>query len=281
MDRHSGAGRLPTGSAVIEVDDLVELVNDLLNRRDGAVRRTGEALETARAFAATAAHELRTPLTSMHANIGLLSHPNLDPADRAEVIEDLAAEQARMQRMITMLRQLARGELVDAGAYADVDLAALAGIAVEEARGRHPHASIVANLPEHTVRGWSEGLRLVVDNLLDNAAVHGVSADGIARIEVTLSAEPGAALLRVRDRGPGIPADRVDRVFDRFTRRSGSPGSGLGMTLIHQQVVLHGGAITIEPPLPRGGASILIRLPEAPRRLADGDTLSWLTAHRP
>jgi two-component system sensor histidine kinase PrrB len=269
-------GRLSTSSQVTEIDDLAGLVNDLLDRKDVAVSRTGEALETARAFAATAAHELRTPLTSMSTNIGLLSHPGLSEVDREAVLADLAAEHARMQRLITMLRQLARGELFDPGSFAEVDLTGLAGAAAEDARRRHPHAKIVAELDDQvTVWGWAEGLRMIVDNLLDNGAVHG-TIGGKARIELTLARTASAAVLTVGDFGPGIRADL--RVFDRFSRRPDSPGSGLGLTLIHQQVVLHAGVVTVET-AEHAGCSVRVELPLAASAGGTGPTLSWLTKH--
>ncbi|GAA0995540.1 hypothetical protein GCM10009555_089780 [Acrocarpospora macrocephala] len=279
VDVRAGEGRLTRNSRVPEIDELAGLVNGLLDRRDRAVHRTAEALETARAFAATAAHELRTPLTSMGANIALLGYPNLPPEDRGEVIRDLAGEQARVERLITMLRQLARGELMEPDSLKEVDLAALSGVAVDEAARRHPHARIVAHLPEHAiVRGWAEGLRMIVDNLLDNAAVHGVGPRGTVRIDLTVKVEGTFALLRVADDGPGMPSELHQEAFNRFSRRVGSPGSGLGLTLIHQQVVLHGGKVEIEPP--GTGLSVLVQLPISWRPDGPSDGLSWLSAHQ-
>ncbi|WP_106402891.1 sensor histidine kinase [Actinocorallia populi] len=282
IDLSPGGGRLPTSSGVTEIDDLARLVNDLLERRDGAVARTGEALEAARAFAATAAHELRTPLTSMSANVGLLSHPELPEEDREEILEDLAREQARMQRLITMLRQLARGELLDPASFTEVDLSALAGLAVEDARRRHPRAVVVADLPGRVaVRGWPEGLRLLLDNLLDNAALHGADPSGGARIDITLHPAGETALLRVRDRGPGIPPDHAAEVFERFRRRPGSPGSGLGLTLVRQQAVLHGGTAFLAPAPPGGGALLHVELPLQGRAPSPLAASSWRTTRPP
>ncbi|GIH22284.1 hypothetical protein Aph01nite_05940 [Acrocarpospora phusangensis] len=282
VDVRAGEGRLTRRSRVPEIDELAGLVNGLLDRRDEAVHRTGDALETARAFAATAAHELRTPLTSMGANIALLGYPNLPPEDRVEVIRDLAGEQARVERLITMLRQLARGELMEPDSLKDVDLAGLSGVAVDEAVRRHPHARIVAHLPDEAmVRGWAEGLRMIVDNLLDNAAVHGVGPRGTVRIDLTVRVEGTFALLRVADDGPGMPVELHQEAFNRFSRRAGSPGSGLGLTLIHQQVVLHGGRVEIEPsPRPGMGLSVLVQLPIAWRPDGPSDGLSWLSVHQ-
>lgn len=266
--------RLATTSRVAEIDELAALLNDLLDRRDTAVARTAEALEIARAFASTAAHELRTPLTSMGTNLALLDHPDLDSTDRAEIIADLAAEHGRILRLITMLRQLARGELLDSSDFAETDLAEIVDDAVEDARGRHPQATITVQAADGVlVHGWAEGLRMIAANLLDNAAVHGADASGQATITVTLSsgkagdfeaerARSGAAeaeevLLAVRDAGPGLAPQDLEAVFARFRRRPGSPGSGLGLTLVRQRAVLH------------GGTAVLTAIPDGPGTRAE------------
>ncbi|WP_066375304.1 sensor histidine kinase [Herbidospora mongoliensis] len=276
----AGNGRLTRKTRAREIDELAGLVNGLLDRRDEAVHRTAEALETARAFAATAAHELRTPLTSMGGNITLLGYPNLPPEERVGVIRDLAVEQARVERLITMLRQLARGELMEPDSLKDVDLAGVSEVAVQEATRRHRHARFAAHLPDSAmVRGWPDGLRMIVDNLLENAAVHGVSPQGTVRVDLTVRVEGTVALLRVADDGPGMPRELHQEAFNRFSRRAGSPGTGLGLTLIHQQVVLHGGTVEIEPS-PGRGLSVLVQMPIAWRPDGPSDGLSWLSLHQ-
>ncbi|MFB4284100.1 sensor histidine kinase [Nonomuraea sp. MTCD27] len=268
--------RLATTAGVAEIDELARLLNDLLDRRDAAVTRTGEALETSRAFAATAAHELRTPLTSMGTDLTLLDHPDLGPADRAEIVADLVAEHGRIQRLITMLSRLARGELLDATSFAETDLAAIVEEAVEDARRRHPHATISARTAERArVHGWAEGLRLIVDNLLDNAAVHGADASGRAAITVILDAGEEITLA-VQDTGSGIAPEHRDAMFARFRRRSGSPGSGLGLTLVRQQAALHGGIATLGACLEGPGTRAEVRLPMTGRKPARPAVRSWL-----
>ncbi|MFI6735891.1 sensor histidine kinase [Nonomuraea sp. NPDC050451] len=267
--------RLATTAGVAEIDELARLLNALLDRRDAAVTRTGEALETARAFAATAAHELRTPLTSMGTNLTLLDHPRLDPEEHAEIVADLLAEHGRLQRLVTMLRRLARGELLDADSFAETDLTGIVSDAVEDARRRHPHATITARVADGVrVCGWAEGLRLVADNLLDNAAVHGADASGHAAITVTLDAGKDI-VFAVQDAGPGVrPGDR-DAMFARFRRRPGSPGSGLGLTLVRQQATLHGGTATLGACPDGPGTRAEVRLPTTDRRPPLSVT-SWL-----
>ncbi|MFG1696686.1 sensor histidine kinase [Nonomuraea sp. NPDC049309] len=274
--------RLDTGSRVVEIDHLAGVLNDLLDRRDAA-------LETARAFAATAAHELRTPLTSMAANLSLLEHPGLTPDDRAEVVADLTAEQARVQRLVTVLRQLSAGELLDPATAAPADLSGIVREAVAAARRRHPGLTITEAVADGvTVRGWAEGLRLIADNLIDNAATHGKPpitvalafegepASGGEAVSGVRGASGGevasggrgasgegsaltgrTAVLTVADSGPGVPDADRETVFTRFHRRRDSPGSGLGLTLVRQQAELHGGTATVT------GARFEIRLPTA------------------
>jgi two-component system sensor histidine kinase PrrB len=272
-----GGNRLATGSGVTEIDDLARLVNVLLDRRDAAVARTGEALETARAFAATAAHELRTPLTSMGTNLSLLGHPDL-PADQLdEIVSDLSAEHARMQGLITILRHLAQAELVDPAAFTEVDLAELVEAAAEDARRRHPSATIeVSLIGDVTVHGWVDGLRMIVDNLLDNAAIHGSDDLGHAAVTVCVRRDDTYALLTVDDAGPGVPPEQRQAVFARFHRRRGSPGSGLGLTLVHQQSALHHGSVRISAPPSGPGTRIELRLPLIGKPTVLVDTRSWL-----
>ncbi|MFG1946140.1 sensor histidine kinase [Nonomuraea sp. NPDC048826] len=260
--------RLDTDSRVTEIDHLAGVLNDLLDRRDAA-------LETARAFAATAAHELRTPLTSMAANLSLLDHPRLTPDDHAEIVADLIAEQARVQRLVTVLRQLSAGELLDPATAVPADLSGIVREAVAAARRRHPDLKITETVADGvTVRGWAEGLRLIVDNLLGNAAAHGeppiaveLALDGETALDRVTALDGVTAVLTVTDGGPGVPDADREAVFGRFRRRPGSPGSGLGLTLVRRQAELHGGTATVT------GARFEVRLPTAG---GTGRPRSWL-----
>ncbi|MFC5802372.1 sensor histidine kinase [Streptomyces formicae] len=252
LDPRASAARLdhaPTG--VTEVDDLAGTLQTVLARYDEQAARTAGALDTARSFSSAAAHELRTPLMSMQTNLEILTdHPDLGLQDRTEILKDLRSEHTRMLGLLVMLRELGRGDLVEADAFGPVDLAEVVDASVADARRRHPDAEIgLPAMPRLNVYGWEPGLRTLVDNLLANALVHGRSPDGRARIEVGLRqgghASAPAAVLTVDDQGPGIPPERRTAVFERFRRGPESPGSGLGLTLVAQQTALHGGAVRI------------------------------------
>ncbi|MFI9260600.1 sensor histidine kinase [Streptomyces sioyaensis] len=268
LDPGTSTARLVhTPSRVTEVDDLAGTLQTVLARYDEQAARTQEALATARAFSATASHELRTPLMGMQTNLDILTdHPDLDPAVRAEVLEDLHAGHQRLRGMLTALRALAQGDLVEADAFGVVDLGELVSAAVADLQRHHPGVRLTPRLtPGLRLSAWEPGLRMAVDNLLRNAVVHGGRPGAPAGIEVTLrpSGRPDdpVAVLTVDDDGPGIPPEEREQVFQRFRRRPDSPGSGLGLTLVAQQIALHRGTVRITERPQGTGARFKVRLP--------------------
>ncbi|MFD9219672.1 sensor histidine kinase [Streptomyces sp. NPDC060064] len=268
LDPRVDAARLDhSRTGVTEVDDLARTLQTVLARYDEQAARTTGALTTARSFASAAAHELRTPLMSMQTNLEILAeHPDLASADRDEVLRDLRAEHARLLSLLVMLRELGRGDLVEADAFGPVDLTEVIDASVADARRRHPTAEItVPVMPRLSVHAWEPGVRTIVDNLLANALTHGRGSDGRARIELGLRAggQPtgSVAVLTVDDQGPGIPPPLRDAVFHRFARGPDSPGSGLGLTLVAQQTALHGGRVQVQDRPGAGGTRIEVRLP--------------------
>ncbi|MFI6493062.1 sensor histidine kinase [Streptomyces sp. NPDC050564] len=264
LDPRTNTARLEHApTRIAEVDDLAHTLQTVLTRYDEQAARTAEALATARSFASAASHELRTPLMSMQTNLEILTeHPELPGPDRDEVLGDLRREHGRLLGLLVMLRELGRGDLVEVDAFGPVDLADVVEASAEEQRRRHPLARISS---ESTVglrvHGWEPGLRVVVDNLLVNALVHGCVDGRPAQVEITLSANGGSAVIVVDDRGPGIRPERRAEVFERFRRRPDSPGSGLGLTLVAQQIDLHRGGIRILNPPAGPGTRIEVTLP--------------------
>ncbi|MFD8809784.1 sensor histidine kinase [Streptomyces sp. NPDC059597] len=249
-------------TGVTEVDELAATLRTVLARYDEQAARTAEALDTARSFSAAAAHELRTPLMSMGTNLDILGFPGLPDGDRDEVLTDLRLEHARLLGLLVMLRELGRGDLVEAETFAPVDLGDVADAAVAEARRRDRDAGItLAAEPGLSVHGWEPGLRLLLDNLLANALAHGRDATGAARIRVSAHRAGNDAVLTVTDRGPGIPPEARQRVFERFRRGPDSTGSGLGLTLVAQQTALHRGSVAVAEGPDGTGARFEVRLP--------------------
>ncbi len=133
------------------------------------------------------------------------------------------------------------------------------------ARGRYPELLLRLEAPEQgpVVRGEAESLRMLLDNLVQNAALHGRPA---GEVVVTAASLPGGgAELLVDDDGPGIArADRA-RVLERFARGADAhgPGTGLGLSIASAQAVRHGGALTLEDG-PLGGLRVRVQLPGLP-----------------
>ncbi|GAA1915383.1 hypothetical protein GCM10009753_54640 [Streptantibioticus ferralitis] len=264
-------------SYVTEVDELARTLQTILTRYDEQAARTGEALATARSFSAAASHELRTPLMSMQTNLEILSaHPDLAPDERAEVLADLRDEHARLQGLLVTLRALAQGDLVEVDAFTPVELGELVDAAGADAARRHPEARITVRTDGALrMRGWEPGLRMIADNLLNNAVVHGRRPDSDPDIRVALRREDDEAVLTVDDAGPGVPEEARRRVFQRFARGPESPGTGLGLTLVAQQVDLHRGTVRItDRPGGEPGSRFEVRLP------LSGAALPELPSHR-
>jgi two-component system, OmpR family, sensor histidine kinase PrrB len=261
--------RVPPGGST-ELRSLAASFNAMLARLGRSAADRERALAATRRFTADAGHELRTPLTSVQATLSTLErHLDLPAGRRAEMLGDALSEQRRLVELLDGLQALARG---DAGPleFTEVDLAEVVDAAATAAVERHPGLHLVAEVPDMPIemQGWEPGLRLLADNLVENAVRHG-RPDG--QVRVTLAAarpgEDGGALLTVDDDGPGIPEADRGRIFSPFARldATNGEGSGLGLALVEQQVRHHRARIDVgESPL--GGARFSVRFaaPAAP-----------------
>ncbi len=243
-----------------EVRSLAGALNGMLARLQASSAAMARALEATRRFAADAGHELRTPLTGLRANLDTLErNPDLPAAQRGALLRESAAEQDRIVHLLDGLQALARGDAADALPREEVELGDLVDAAVYSARRRHPGVTFELHeaAGDAKLNGWAGGLRLVVDNLLDNAALHG--GDRVV-VDLEDGDGDGGWLLRVGDDGPGIPPQQRERLLEPFARGdTPAPGSGLGLAIVAQQVALHGGELRLtESPL--GGLAAEVRL---------------------
>ncbi|MGH9890736.1 MAG: sensor histidine kinase [bacterium] len=237
--------RVPAPPGDDEISRLANTMNNMLERISAGARRQ-------RQFIADASHEIRTPLTRMRSELEVdEAHPAT--ADHAATRQSLLAEIKNLQKLASDLLLLAG---LDEGTVPPrcepVDLSALVADEIDAVNADFSAdgAAWVNANPDH--------LRRAVRNLLDNAARFARS--GI-RVELfQTSEEVGVA---VTDDGPGIPPEKQDLIFDRFTRLDESRstgGAGLGLAIAKHLVESNGGRIEVDPHH-TGGTRMVVRLP--------------------
>jgi two-component system OmpR family sensor kinase len=225
--------RLPESGAADEIGQLTGVLNRMLASLEAA--RAGE-----RRFLADASHELRTPVTTLLGNVEFAVRHGAD----AEVLEELQRDARRLARLVDDLLVLERtGAAVYDGAPVDlVEVVREVGRGYGGVDGR----VVCSEVEPVSVRGDHAELVRAVENLVENALVHG-PPDGV--VTVSLGLVGGRARLTVRDEGPGPDVADRERLFERFWRgagASGRPGSGLGLSIVAAIVARHGGAVRVE-----------------------------------
>ncbi|MGW7008749.1 ATP-binding protein [Streptomyces sp. NPDC054933] len=256
------AGRLDTRLAVRGGDELAEL-SRTFNRMAATLEENVIELRrleaTARRFASDVSHELRTPLAAMTAVTDVLDEDaaTLDP-DTAAAVRLVSEETAKLVRMVEDLMEVSR---FDAGAAAlHLDEVDAAETVRKSLQARGWQDQVETRLPD-TVRALFDPRRIdvVVANLVGNALRHGG-----APVRVSLATQGDRLLIEVADNGPGIPAEVLPHIFERFYKadaaRARSEGSGLGLAIAEENVRLHGGELRAAN-RPEGGAVFTVDLP--------------------
>lgn len=221
-----------------------------------------------RQLVATVSHELRTPLTAQRALLENLADGIVKPDSAA--LHTALAQAERLSELVADLLDLSR---IDGGIatldYATVQVRDVVEQSVAEARAAADlRAVCIESTVEQNLSVEVDAGRIaqVLSNLLDNAIRH--SADG-GRVDVAARRlDDDRWAIEVRDRGPGIPLDRTDKVFDRFgTWDESGGGTGLGLAIASWVCELHGGSIAVLPPDPEvPGARVRAVLPNHPGR---------------
>ncbi|MFE7892133.1 sensor histidine kinase [Streptomyces sp. NPDC057412] len=212
---------------------------------DRMLGRLAQSEEDQRRLVQDAGHELRTPLTSLRTNISLLRRiDELPPGAREELVTDLGQEARELTDLVNELVDLAAGQS-DTEPAQRVDLAEIAEDVAVLARRRTGRRVEVRACGDTTLTGRPGMLQRALTNLVENAAKF--DRDGTAPIEIGVAgpARPGTVRVEVLDRGPGIADDDLLRVFDRFYRAPDArslPGSGLGLSIVREVALAHGGA---------------------------------------
>lgn len=212
--------------------DEVAEVASALNATIGNIRlRRDEE----RAFLSEVAHELAAPLTLVKGHIDALKRRNGSETSRAEHLS--AANSAAEELLLTSqdLLSLARGELDRALKNEVVKLDEL----LQRLEIAYPGVRVDAQ-PVKVV-GDSHQLLQAIRNLVRNAVQATGTAEGVT---LALREREGRAELQVRDQGPGIPPERMERIFERFF--SGSSGAGVGLTVVSRIIEQHGGELKVD-----------------------------------
>jgi two-component system sensor histidine kinase MprB len=242
-----------------EIGRLAGSFNEMLDALERSVSALDASVHAQRQLVADASHELRTPVTSLRTNIEILQQQGADmnAEEQRGLLSDVVEQIEELTLVINDLIDLARGE----EPREDNEELRLDQLVEEVLQRTHRHAPdtpLTVELEPTIVNGVPARLERAVGNLLDNAVKYSPPREPV---EIALRGTE----LTVRDHGPGISAEDLPYVFDRFYRGAearGRPGSGLGLAIVRQVALQQGGNVTAEP-APGGGTLMRLRLPGA------------------
>jgi heavy metal sensor kinase len=252
--------RIDVPQTIDEVGRLALTFNEMLSRIE-------ELFRAQQRFVADVSHELRSPLTAVRGNLDLLKRGAAeDPAERAQMIEAMDSETARMSRLVSDLLLLARQDAGIPIAKQPIELdtlllevfrqAQLTARGVKLTLGAEDQAMIV---------GDRDRLKQVLINLVDNALKY--TPQG-GEVILGLTKDDAWVKISVRDTGIGIAPDHIPNLFDRFyrvdkARSRDAGGTGLGLAIAKSVVDAHNGKIQVESELGKGSTfTVWLPLPE-------------------
>lgn len=259
-----------------EIGELAGTFNQMLERLESAFNRQ-------RQFTADASHELRSPLTIIGLEASRALSARRTQEEYQQTLKTIQSENEFMSRLVSELLTLAR---MDSGkVQLRLEPLDLSSLAVEVLERYAPIAAEkgiqlkAGDLPELEIQGDRQYLFQMAGNLVENAIKYtpgGVDSRVLVETQAYLLGDKPAALLRITDNGPGIPAEHLPHLFDRFYRvdqarshnieearsAGGQEGVGLGLSIVQWIVQMHGGSITIDSE-PGRGTRVEILLPAA------------------
>ncbi|MDF2963596.1 MAG: integral rane sensor signal transduction histidine kinase [Paenibacillus sp.] len=262
------ATRLPTRQGQMEIDRLAESFNGMLMRLEASFDTERETKEQMRRFIADASHELRTPLTSIHGFLEVLLRGAANHPDQLhKALTSMHGESERLNKLVHDLLMLAK---LDKSPHIQLSDGMLDSIVLD----MEPQLRILAGNrqlslriePDMKCKYDADKMKQVILNLFHNAVQHTDPDKG--HIELALQRKDNGVQLSVQDNGPGISANHLPHVFDRFYRSDSSRtrkygGAGLGLSITKSIVDVHGGTIRVDS-REGDGCTFYVWLPDEP-----------------
>jgi heavy metal sensor kinase len=251
----------------------LDLPNDEVGRLahtfDAMLARLDSAFQRQQRFTADASHELRTPLTVIKTNIGVtLNRPR--PAKQYEAaLDQIEGEVDRLTRLTNDLLLLARTDSAQPiGQRRVIDVTAIATGVIAELQPLAQSKALALNCEaagEAKIHGDSDQIHRVLFNLVENAIKYTEQGSVTLAVSPALNSQP--VRITITDTGPGIAAEHLPHIFERFYRVDAARsreqgGSGLGLAIAQSLIVAHGGAIEVKSDVGQG-TIVTVTLPAA------------------
>lgn len=243
-------------------------VRDLLHKAERDVRQRDE-------FLAMLSHELRNPLAAISYSMQVLKQSDLPEANLIQARDVVERQTRQLTRLVDDLLDVSRvtqGKILLKRQPVDVNVIVTRSVqALKTAAGSQRH-QVTLSLEDTPVLVEGDPVRLeqVITNLLTNAIKYtqsgGTISVAVGRVAAAPSKTPDQAIIFVRDNGIGIAPDLLPRIFDLFTQSEraldrSQGGLGIGLTLVHSLVEMHGGSVAVSSEGPGKGSEFVVRLP--------------------
>lgn len=242
-------------------------VADLSRRFNAAAQRIQHLMGAQKSLLANASHELRSPLARIRMGLELLDTPGTNPTVHERTRNEILRNMAELDQLIDEILLASRldAQEADMGTVEAVDLV---GLCAEECARVGARLDVPEGLTSLEVQGVARLLRRMVRNLLENAVRYGAAAGHEDDVVLSLSGQHGQSLLRVCDRGPGVPAAYRDRIFEPFFRLPGASeragGVGLGLALVKSIAERHGWGVRCEERSGGGACFVICMVHDVP-----------------